>query len=286
MSPLEHVAYLKEQSGSALANALEGLRGTRFSEKDLAAAWLSKLRETGLFYEEGWYAPPPDGVIALFGKARDGFKRINEPSFRPEHVWPRPDLFHEPGDMIAAYASPVHKETSLIGDFGLTLYTGTDPEILTHCETVLNACLHIAGYAQVGMTLSEICNYGLAYGQSLGLRSIIVSQTDITGAENIGHTIPLSFAGDLTRDAVHSTETFEDLRNALSKGRVFVSTIETQRVEPDMAFTIEPRFSTDRMPQTWFHLTVIFERGQKRVCHGFEPVFKAENLCSLLKTLR
>jgi len=279
MTFLNTIAGLKNQSGIALAEALNNL-GSEFSEQVLATEWLAALQKDGIFHEEGWYAPPPLGIISLFGKPDNQFKRICQPSFRPEYMWPAKSNLYDSEDMIAVYASPVHRTTSLIGDFGLTLYNGSNPELIEHCETVLQSSLHIAHHAKIGMPFNELYAFGMEYGASKGFTNDIDSTSDDTGT-NIGHTIPLSYKDDPTHSTISSAQSFEDIREALRAGRKFVNSAEKQKIEENIAFTIEPRFSTATMPQTWFHLTVIFNKGEKTICHGFYPVFEKLGLKNL-----
>lgn len=74
MTFLNTIADIKNQTGIALAEALNNL-GSEFAERDLAMQWLSALQKEGIFHEEGWYAPPPRGIISLLGKPDNQFER-------------------------------------------------------------------------------------------------------------------------------------------------------------------------------------------------------------------
>lgn len=228
--------------------------------------------------------PPPHGIITLFGKPEDHYKRVCESSFRPEHMWPRKDKFYDREDILAAYASPVHKETGLIGDFGMTLYVGSTKEIKEHCENVLQAGLYIARQAKVGMPFKELYQCGMDYGAKRGFQNDIISSSDPTDT-NIGHTIPLSWKEDPTHEVISQSKNFKEIVAALRYGRKFINGQEVQRIAEDMAFTIEPRFSTGSLPQVWFHLTVILENGHRRIVHGFRPVFEQCGLGYLSRLL-
>ncbi len=280
---LKLVEKIKNQTGTAFAKAL-GAWPRPVSECDLAEAWLGALRGSPDLYEDGWYTPPPHGMVTLFGKKADRYKRICESSFRPEPMWPRQDLIYDSEDILAAYASPVHKATNLIGDFGLTLYAGPSQDIRAHCVNVLQTSLHIAQNARVGMGFNELYQFGIEYGASQGLRNDIASPSDPT-ATNIGHSIPLSWAGDTAHEALARAKNFAEITHTLRYGRQFVNGVETQRIEENMAFTVEPRFSSGSLPQAWFHLTVIFENGNRRIVHGFRPVFETCGLDDLSRLL-
>jgi Xaa-Pro aminopeptidase len=277
------IEVLKNQTGLALANALASL-GTGYSEADLATAWLAALRRHSDLYHDGWYDPPPQGVIALFGEKHDNYNRMCQSSFRPPKMWPRAERRRNPETIVAAYASPVQRQSNLIGDFGLSLYGGTDPAIRKHFERVLETTLAIATQAEVGMPLCDLYQLGMRHSAAQGFANNIESSSDQTGT-NIGHTIPLSYASDPTCENVKNTASFPAIREALRHGRKFVNALETQPIEPDFAITIEPRLSTATMPNTWFHLTVVFENGRRRICHGFRPVFEQAGMENLLKLL-
>lgn len=281
---LQRVEDLKNQTGLALARLFDGLELSGISEKALATAWHETLQSDPALYPEGWYAPPPHGIIMVFGKPEDRYKRVCQSSYRTEPMWPGETRIYDEQDIISLYASPVDRQTSLIGDFGLNLYRGDDPEIKDHFKNVLQSGLHIASLAKVGMPFSDLYRAGMEYGRSKGFSNSIDSYTDAAGT-NMGHTIPLSYASDKTIDAVARVRSFEEVQEALRTGRKFVSAEESQRIEENMAFTIEPRFATSSLPNTLFHLTVIFENGQRHICHGFKPVLEKFGMDYLLPLL-
>ena len=283
-SRLKRIQALREQTGFCLAKAFDKISQKSFSENALTQAWLSELRKHPEIYDDGWYAPPPHGVISVFGKSVDGFVRVNQPSFRPESEWPRDGKFYNPDDIILAYASPIDRDTSLIGDFGLNIYNGDDKSIRDHFENVLRATLYIAEYARVGIEFCELYEFAMTHGTRQGFSNNIESTTDTAGT-NIGHTIPLSFESDPAHGQINGARTYDDVKEIIRSSRIFVNGAEHQKIEPNMAFTIEPRFSTEKMPNTMFHLTMIFEGGEKRICHGFQPVMEQMNMGYLARFL-
>lgn len=277
----------KEKSGIALAHVLNELKDSPFSEKTLSQQWVKELRKTEEFHEEGWYAPPPNGIICTFGKEENKFERLSQPSFRPEYMWPKEENTYSAENMIAVYSSFVEKNTHIIGDFGLNLYQGNNSEVHEHIENVLKTTIEIAQHTKTGMAFKEIYNLAMECAVKIGFMNNIESTADKAGT-NIGHTIPLSFKNDPTHQKMKDAKDFEDIREALRTGRIFLSGIEDQKIEETMAFTIEPRFSTEKMPNTWFHMTVIFDEGEKTITHGFDPVFDVfgmQGCQKILKTL-
>jgi hypothetical protein len=275
---------MKNHAGLALATAIEPNDLTNCSEEMLAVRWLQQINQHPELYESGWYVPPPQGIIAVFGKDLNNFDRITQPSFRPQFMWPQPHSLYNKGDIIAVYASPVHRQTNMIGDFGMNIYEGENTKIHDHFEKVLEATIAIANFTNIGMPFCEIYQQAMQLAQKYGFENNIESFNDRAGT-NVGHTIPLSYASDPTHAQIASATSFEDIKNTISRGRKFINREETQCVEPNMAFTIEPRFSTSDMPNTWFHLTVIYENGTRKICHGFKPVFEKFNMYRLLSLL-
>lgn len=281
---LRRIEELRVYAGQCLAQSFEIARRENLSEKALTDLSLAYLRRNKDLFEDGWYAPPPHGIITVFGKKDDNFKKVSQPSFRPESEWPQDSRYYDDEDIVLFYASPIDRITGLIGDFGLNLYSGSNKEIREHFENVLRATLHIASQAKIGMSFSELYQLAIEYGKTCGFYNNIESSADITGT-NIGHTIPLSFPDDQTHAAIAQAKDYEEIKEAIRSYRVFVNAACDQRIQSDMAFTIEPRFSTDTMPNTLFHLTMIFENGEKRICHGFEPIMQQASMDYLLHLL-
>lgn len=277
------VLNAKKQSGLALAKAINELENNKFSELTLSRKWLENLQLVEDFYSSGWYIPPPSGIISIFGKKEDDYLRISQPSFRPRHMWPSEDMAYDNEDIIALYASPILRTNLVIGDFGLTLYQGFDQNIKEHCTNVLLTSLKIAGKVKLGMSFSEIYEMGIGIASGMGYKNDIESTTDKAGT-NIGHTIPF-INKQLIPEYNKGEEAIKKFSEIISSSRRFVSASETMKVEDNTAFTIEPRFSTDDLPQMWFHLTVAFYRGQKIICHGFKPVLEAMEINYLNKYL-
>lgn len=280
MNVCREIAALKENTGRALARSFEAEGFAGLCEAALARRWQGLLDSPDI-YEEGWYVPPPAGIISNFAKEQDNFDRARQPSFRPEFMWPREDIFYEESDIVLLYASPVQRNTGLIGDFGMSLYRGGNKEIHDHLDHVMRVTTHIARQARSGMMFQELYALAMEVIAAQGFHNSIASSTDAAGT-NIGHTIPLSYGSDPTHAAVQKAGSFDDIREALRTGRKFISAREEQRIEDTMAFTVEPRLSTDKVPDCWFHLTVIFDRGEPRIVHGFEPVFQVFGLQRLL----
>ena len=103
-----HLIYdLKNYTGKCLAKVLFDLKNDKYSELDLAKRFQSQINYNQELYEKGWYSPPPDGIITIFANREDGFKRVSQPSFRPEYMWPRTDIIYDVESIICLlYTSP------------------------------------------------------------------------------------------------------------------------------------------------------------------------------------
>jgi hypothetical protein len=148
----------------------------RISEVSLCNKWLEEMRKNNNIFSDGWYNPPPHGLSVLFG-TDNNFDRISPSTLRPPESWPRSDIFlNRKNGIISVYASPVNQKTGMIGDFGLTLYFGTNQQIKNHLKTCLSIDKKVFEYSQVGMQLSEIYNYTQKLFLVEGLKIILLVQ--------------------------------------------------------------------------------------------------------------
>lgn len=279
---LDTITELKIRTGAKLAELLPNMGN--LSEMALVENWHQSLKSEPDLFADGWYMPPPHGIISIFGKSEDRYSRVSIPSFRTQMAWPQSDVFFDPKDILVAYASPVQKKTGLIGDFGGCFYKGRSPEIRVYFESVLRTTLRICDAARVGMPFSELYKAGMDIVKKEGFNNDIESFTDQAGT-NIGHTIPGSYISDPVYETLSRINDETQMRETLRTGRKFISSQEHQRIEDNMAFTIEPRLSTETMPQVFFHMTVIFKNGVMCIVHGLEAPFKAFNMDDIIPIL-
>ncbi len=275
MNILHRIEDLRNITGECLARAYDTLdKNGPFSESSLAAVWLSELRQAGQFYHDGWYAPPPHGIICTAGKQSESFAALNQDSFRKESTWPKADRIFNDDDILLAYASPIDHRTNLIGDFGINIYRGNDTQIRAHLENVLHTTLFVAAHAKADMPFCDLYEYALQHGKKAGLSSANVKSITDANDTNIGHTIPLSFSHDPASQKIPYAKSYDDIKEIIRTGRKFINSQQTQTIEENMAFVIEPKFSSENMPDILFHMTVIFENGEKRICHGYKSIFE------------
>ena len=251
---------------------------TQFSEVQLRDNWLAKIRTHKNIFRDGWYIPPPHGVIVLFG-ADDDIKRISTSSMRPEEFWPKDDIYFDKyKGIMFLYFSSVDKKTGIIGDFGMSLYFGKIQKIKDHLKLCFYLDNKIFDYAQVGMRLSDITKFVLNLYQKHNLTNNIASSTDSTGT-NVGHTIPVSYE-DWNEEELkilkNGKNEWQSASDMISKKRMFENIQETLQIKPGMAITIEPRPSVlndPTIPMVYFHTIALFkEDGTKELLTNFDKI--------------
>jgi len=138
MDKLEICKSTRKIAADSLYTVLKKLLASTqlISEVMLRDEWLEEMQKNKTIFTEGWYIPPPHGMIVLFATDKK-VERINYKSVRIEEKWPRNDIFLDKKNGLAYfYASPVDKQSGIIGDFGMTVYLGKKKEIkdiLKHC---------------------------------------------------------------------------------------------------------------------------------------------------------
>jgi hypothetical protein len=228
----------------------------------------------------GWYNPPPVGVIALFGSERN-LDRLLYSSARKKEQWPADDIFlNTQSGLCYLYASPVDRQTGIMGDFGMTVYFGQDPLIKRKLALCYRLDREIFDFVLEGKRFSDIAVFAKTRMDKYGLTNLIDSVTD-ESVHNIGHTIP--FVYEELRDAELAVlslgqSNWDCLKDMISKKRIFVNEKETFTVKPGCAFTIEPRpYSGDNpavaVPLS-FHTTVLYGlNGDKKLLTNFDEIF-------------
>lgn len=258
------------------------------SETQFRDLWLEELRKHSEIFPDGWYEPPPNGMVVLFA-SKDNPKRADFISLRPEEYWPKKDIFLDKKEGDAYFfASPTNRQVGLAGDFSINIYFGKDPVIKSHLESSVKLDKQIFEFIKIGMTFSEVFQYADDSIKKLGLRNNIVSITD-PGGLNIGHTIPFSYE-DLSDNELKilkkAQQNWDGFKTMISKKRRFVSKREDLKVSPGMAFTIEPALkviSNEEIPMTMFHqIALIYENGEKELISGFDEIFKIAGMDYLL----
>jgi len=258
------------------------------SEANLRDVWLVEMRKSSIIFPDGWYFPPPNGIGVLFGTEED-YGRMNYQSLRPEEIWPKKDTFldREKG-IIYVYASPVDKATGMIGDWGMTIYFGNNPDIIEHLKQCLYLNHQVLDYAKVDMSFADLTTYAVNLFTQQGLSNQITSITDTAGV-NIGHTVPASYEQWTPNEyEIFESNDWEKTVKMISKKRKFLNTSEPLLIHNGMAFTIEQRLTRpDRplIPMSSFHTIAVFHPGgRKELLTNFDDIFKLTGMSYMLES--
>ncbi|MGH3428009.1 MAG: M24 family metallopeptidase [Mycobacteriales bacterium] len=270
---LTHIRSMRRYAAQALADVLRETRDGFPSETRLRDMWHERLTEDLTSCSEGWYLPPPHGIVLVIGDS-PLFGRLDVPTFRPENAWPSPQHRLRKDSLLSVYSSRVHRGTGVIGDFGCSLYRGADAAIRDHLRRVWNVTMGIAEEVSPGTTFTQLYDRAMELLRRESLMNNIYSVHD--GCEtNIGHTIPWSHEPLLDDDRLILTDgTPRQVADLVGRQRRFISPTESLEITSDMALTIEPRANRPGLPPAWFHVVVGFEEGRRVVITEFEPLFE------------
>lgn len=252
------------------------------SEAELRDTWLEQMQKEDAIFPEGWYSPPPNGIVVLFGTAND--TRLDYRSLRPEDSWPKSDIYLDEAEgLLYAYASPVHKKTGIIGDFGITLYFGTNKELQELLKTALELDRSIQKEIKPGQKLSEIYELAEQTIKKAALDSKITSITD-PASLNIGHTVPASY--ESWTDQQKGYMATEKMASVISQARRFISPVEILEVQQGMALTIEPRpkaINQTDLPMVSYHtICLIHTDGRTELLENFDDLFRLARMDYML----
>ncbi|NTU73206.1 hypothetical protein HGB07_03485, partial [Candidatus Roizmanbacteria bacterium] len=154
---LETIKQLRIYVASTLAQVLTFyLRSSHpVSETQFRDGWLKELRKNKDIYTDGWYIPPPHGMILIFDTDDNG-SRVGASSFRPPDLWPKGNIYlDKQKGLIYAYFSAVHRESGILGDFCVSLYLGTNKDVCLQMQKGLMIDRQIFDFAASGMKLCE-----------------------------------------------------------------------------------------------------------------------------------
>jgi hypothetical protein len=192
MNKLKICKQTREIAADSLYKTLQKVLNTQkpISEVEFRDMWLFEIRKHKNILTDGWYLPPPHGMGVLFATGND-YKRIKFKSLRIKDYWPREDVYLNKDDgYLLFYCSPVDGKTFAIGDFGLSVYLGSDRKIQHALKEELEIIIKIYNFAKIGMTMADVGKYSKeVIRQSNFSNEWWVSLTDATGT-NYGHTIP------------------------------------------------------------------------------------------------
>lgn len=255
------------------------------SEVLLRDTWLKELRKHKEIFPDGWYNPPPHGICVVFGN-EDAFERINLESMRWEKFWSSDSVFLDKNKgIILAYASPVERESGVMGDFGVTLYLGKNSKIKEYFKNILNSQIQIYNFAKPGISFKKIYNFAETLFKKLeASNDWWINITDKSG-RNIGHAIPgISQLWNKKELEIFENGNWKNVCKMIRKKRIFVSPLESFTPKKGDAFTIEHRLKSKlKLPVVYFHTIALFkENGEKELLTDFDKIFKLAGMDYML----
>jgi hypothetical protein len=279
MDRLDVCIRTRKLAASCLAETLRVVleRTEPVSEQEMCAMWLAALRRHSDIFPDGWYAPPPHGMFVQFGTATDP-GRVNQTNNRVPKAWPRTDIFLDRDvGILSAYASPVDRQTGMIGDFGILLYFGRNEAVAELFRRTLTIDAQVFEQLEVGMTFAEVANQTLTGIARAGMANTIASTSDSAGT-NIGHTLPAADTGwSEAEKSVIAGADWEKAAALISSRRQFLNILEETTITPTMAHTLEPRPGVPGrldLPMVNLHTAVIWRDGKKQHLTDFDELFE------------
>jgi hypothetical protein len=278
---ITEIREMRRSAARALATVLAELKDTHPSEVALRDAWHERLVENPVTCPEGWYIPPPHGIVLAVGNP-PLFNRVNTPTFRPEPTWPSPHHRLNRESLLFVYSSRIHQVTGAIGDIGCSLYRGGSPAIQDHLSKIWDVTARIAEEVRLGIILSQLYSRAMNVISENKLTNNIYSAHDGDDT-NIGHTIAWSNERIPPHERrVLAAGEAEQVAQLVSNKRRFINRTESLEITEDLVLTIEPRLSAPGLPPACFHVIVGFERGHRVVITEFEPLFDVFEMNYLL----
>ena len=250
------------------------------SEWEVRDMWMKELWKNDSIFTDGWYCPPPHGIGVVIWTDQDNEQsRLNYASLRPETSRPRKDIrLNTNSGIMYVYASPVHKDTGIVGDFGMTMYFGKNKEIISHLQSCRQIVQQVFNYVEPGLTFSELAKHMKTLLTDHGLNNEIESRTSPSPADDVGHSIPFvieTLTG--SESEILAGKDHDEIAHMISRKRLFIRESTDDVIQPGMAFTIEPRpqvVNTPNIPMVSFHvICVIYEDGEKELLTNFDPIF-------------
>lgn len=281
MDKLEIIKQTRKIAADTLLIVLKEVlqKENKISEAGFASKWLKQLRKYPEIFPNGWYEPPPFGIGVLITDSNNP-QRISYDNLRFERNWPRENVFlDKKSGLIYLFASPVDKQSGIIGDFGITIYFGNKDPIKNHLKKCLKINKEILSFANIGMSFAEVYEYAEKLFSQNGLANQVLSFTD-PSKFNFGHTIPstdIEWSDEETK--IVKSEDWSKIKDLISKRRIFVNRVEQFKIKPGVAFTIEPRLKVladSNLPTSLsFHMIGVFNKnGEKELLTNFDEIFK------------
>ncbi len=270
---IEAIVKTRKAAAEVAVKSLAGM--DHLSEAQLRDRILSNVLVHDNLFPKGWYDPPPAGVGILFDTAP--FKRLQFQSLRNPICFPNEQATFENESVGIVYLSPIDRETNMIGDIGFTIYNGSNQKIKEHIKKCYYTTRAVAEHATAGMKFSELYSFAMdLFKNELTMVAWMTTTSDPNLGINLGHTLPGSFKQDFSFG-----DSFEEVREAITKNRIYINQSEHFEIPQTGAFTVEARLADmndPEMPNAFFHFIVTFSKGEKRILENFEDVFKTAKM--------
>ena len=264
---IDAVVKTREITGKIFVASL--VRIDNLSEIEVAEKILQETKNYPGVFPEGYYNPPPAGVAVIFDQKP--FDRVKYDSLRLPEFWPSSTFKFSKESVGMIYFSPLDRETNMLGDLGCTIYRGEDPEIKEHIKKCYYAMLAIAEHTQVGMSFSDICSFTTNFIKDKFTLSRWITRNSNPAGMNLGHTVPGSY------ESLDFGKSFEEIKETITKKRIFIKETEDFKIMKTCAFTIESRLEDAHkqyLPSVHFHFIVCFDDGKKTIIENFQEIFK------------
>lgn len=243
------------------------------TEVELRDDFHRRLSEIPGVTTEGWYTPPPHGIIMVIANPPD-FARLEQTSYRPETAWPSVDERFDDESILYGYGSRVHIATGAIGDVACSLYRGSDQRIKAHLRRVWDVTIAICHETEIGMPLSDVYRRATDLIETAGLENNVYSAHN-GSTTDVGHTLPWTDGSMLDAEAeILRGGDPRQVADLVSSKRRFVNATETSEITDGMALTIEPRLDGPGLPTVGFHVVVGFRGSSRVVITEFDPLFE------------
>ncbi|GBE29036.1 hypothetical protein BMS3Bbin04_00043 [bacterium BMS3Bbin04] len=279
---VEAVVRARRAAANTLLSAHQMFSSESFSEKQLADAWMEKIKENSIIRSCGWYSPPPHGMSVLIGNPPQ-YSRLRYNSLREAENWPSSQIHYSNTSILYPYYSAVDRETLLIGDFVGTFYRGQDPAIRDWIKTAYKLTLKIAEYVQPGRRVSDIYNFAQDRFRSLDASNNTYSQSGVS-ASDIGHSIPGIGQDSGNWDWVSADLTDKEVASRLADARWFISKENNRVLGSDFGLTIEPQLIVPEFPMASFHVIVLVASGKKKIVTEFDSLFEYFGMSELMQS--
>lgn len=273
---IQAIEETRKTGADILAATVAGIYGkTEAVARDEILAGLGQ--RPGLF-PKGWYDPPPGGVAVLSAEAP--YERLQFETLRSEKYWPSEKVTIGTESVTMVYISPVDRRTGMLGDIGLTLYAGEDNMVREHIRSCRDLLVEAAEAIKVGMKFSDVWRASGELFEKKGQKMIGWMTTYHDPLKiNLGHTVPGSYG-----DGSVLGDTFESTREAIRSRRIYFNEQESFVIPETCAVTLEVRLTDKekKLPNTFFHVIVIFSKGERRVLTNFDDIFRASGMDYML----